>query len=195
VGQHSPDDWLGAEQEDSSPGQTDPGGDGLGIYFDLDGTEHCNTPPLGPVELYMLLTNASAPGGVGSWTCRVEFDEVPSCFFQGFTANGYTGSIWTPPDLYIILIDPLPWAPAIKLLTLSFLINNPQCMWFYILPHPNSPIPGQILYIDGADPQQFIPMHRSTGGPGTPVAGLNCDCPPPVNTEISSWGEVKSLYR
>lgn len=173
--------------------QVDPDPDGIGIYFDLAATTHCaQIGTYEPFELYLLLTNASAEGGVHGWECQVQYDLV--LFVMGWEAMGYGGSFFTPPDFSLGLENSLPWAPAIHLLTMTCLVFSPECAWLYLAPYSIPVIPGQMAYADGADPSQIIPMHASTGGYGIPVAGVNCDCPPPVTTARASWGAVKSLY-
>ncbi|MFH1843538.1 MAG: hypothetical protein ABIF77_10070 [bacterium] len=175
--------------------QIDPDDDGVGIYFDLAGDEHCSQVPMGIVrDLYLLLTNASAPGGVAGWECRIEnYPEYN--FIVNWQPIGWIGSILDPPNFQIGLATPLPWAPAIHLMTITVLVINMDCWWFSIVPHPLPTVPGEIVYADGDDLFNFIPMHQSTGGPDTPVAGINCSCPPPIDTESISWGGVKSMYK
>jgi len=178
--------------------QIDPDLDGIGIYYDLDGYEHCHyqVPPGTQLELYLLLTNPSSVAGVSGWECRIEPSYSAMNLVVNWHAVGYWGGFWDPPNFQIGLATPLPWAPAVHLLTITSLILDPACWWFYIVPHPTPTIPGQIIYVDGVDPGIIIPMYQSTGGPENPVAGVNCSCiPPPLPTEQASWGSVKSLYR
>jgi hypothetical protein len=175
--------------------QLDPGPDGVGIYFDLDGMEYCQEiVPFAEIEMYLLLINASAPGGVSGWTCRIEHDATGN-IISNWEAIGYTGSVWTPPDFAVGLAVPLPWQPAIHLMTITVLVLDFDCCWFYIVPSSIPVIPEQVAYADGADPLHLIRMYQSTGGPETPVAGINCNGSPPIPVEHASWGAVKSLYK
>ena len=174
--------------------QPDPDPDGVGLYFDLAGAVHvAQVAPGTEVDLYLLLTNASAAAGVAGWECRIELGATNN-IVTAWQAVGYTGSYWTPPDFSIGLQQPLPWAPAIHLLTVTVLVLDPSCCWFFIVPHPIPMIPGMILYADGADPAHLIPMHPATGGMEIPVAGINC-AEPPLPAASVRWGAVRCLYR
>ena len=177
----------------SGSAQVDPDPDSIGIYFDLAATTHCDQLAGSDFfELYLLLTNASAEGGVHGWECQIQYD--PALLVVGWEAVGYSGSYFTPPDFSLGLENPLPWTPAIHLLTMTCLLISPECAWLYLAPYSLPVIPGQMAYADGADPWNIIPMYASTGGYGIPVAGVNCDCPPPVPATRASWGAVKTLY-
>jgi len=173
--------------------QVDPDPDGLGIYFDLEATVNCNTVPMAEMfDLYLLLTNASASGGVSGWECQIQYD--PDLWVLLWYPVGYSGSFFTPPDFALGLVPPLPWAPVIHLLTMTCIVFSPECLWLSIVPYSNPIIPGEIVYADGSDPWNLITMHPSTGGFDIPVAGVNCDCPPPIETTAATWGSMKALY-
>ncbi len=179
----------------SAAAQVDPDPDGLGIYFDLEATQHCSEVPLfTPFDMYLILTNASAAGGVYGWECTIEYDD-PTLIVLNWQPTNWWGGIFDPPNFAIGLVTPLPWEPALNLMTITAMVLAPDCTWLSIVPYPNPSIPDAIVYADGADPWNLIPMHQSTGGPDTPVTGVNCDCPPPIATEKATWGGVKALYR
>lgn len=179
----------------TAPAQVDPDPNGIGIYYDTAATIHCEqfVPP-GEFELYLVLTQATAMAGVGGWELRIEFN-CPSVWVTGWFIHGWQGGFLDPPNFMQGLVDPRPWSPAILLMTMTVLGLNPDCCWFYIVPHPSPSIPGSIMYVDAADPWNWIEMYPSTGGFTTPVAGINCDCPPPVANEKYTWGGVKTIYR
>jgi hypothetical protein len=174
----------------------DPDVDGLGIYFDLEATEYCAPAPLFVTfNIYLILTNASAEAGVYGWECRIEYEENYPVLVINWQPTNWWGGVWDPPNFAIGLATPIPWSPAINLMTITLMLLSIDCTYFYIVPYPYPSIPGEIVYADGADPNHLITMHQSTGGPDNPVLGINCDCPPPIATDRASWGAVKELYR
>jgi hypothetical protein len=187
---------LAASGAAAATAQIDPDPDGIGIYFDTAAAVHCASVPLAePFEMYLILTNASATAGVAGWECRIEHQGFPPLLVLSYIAHNYNGSVWDPPNFMLGLDPPLPWSEAINLMTITAMILSPECVWFHIVPHPNATVPGQIVYLDAADYHHLIPMHPSTGGFQIPVAGVNCECPPPISVQAGSWGGVKAMYR
>jgi len=184
-----------AGRTDMALAQIDPDPDGIGIYFDTEATIHCSYVPVGvPFEMYLVLTNASATAGVAGWECRIEYSEFPLFILQWLPHN-WIGSFWDPPNFMIGLDPPLPWSPTINLMTISAIVFDPTCTWLSIVPHPGASIPGEVIYLDAGDYATLITMHQSTGGPNIPVAGINCDCPPPTAIESTTWSGIKSVFR
>jgi hypothetical protein len=65
----------------SALAQTDPGPDGIGIYFDLAGTCACATaPPYVQVKAYLVATGVSSPSGIAAWAARILYNpsEIPA---------------------------------------------------------------------------------------------------------------------
>jgi len=175
--------------------QIDPDPNGLGIYFDLEASQHsAGVPVFTPFTMYLILTNASAAGGVFGWECTIEYDDTNMLVLDWVPTN-WSGSVFDPSNFAIGLETPLPWEPAINLMTITAMMLTPDCSWLSIIPYPNPSIPDNIVYVDGADPWNLIPMYQSTGGPEFPVAGINCEVPPPVSAEDFNWGGMKTLYR
>jgi hypothetical protein len=179
---------MALAQNDSDP-------DGIGIYFDTAATTHCSSVPMGPFELYLILTNASAEAGVAGWECRIEFTDDPLFIVTAWDVHNWSGGFSDPPNFMQGLYEPLPWSEAINLMTISALTLTPECIWLFIVPHPYPSIPGQIIYVDAADYFNLIPMFPSTGGYAVPVAGVNCECPPPIAAKNTTWGGMKAMYR
>jgi hypothetical protein len=178
----------------SALAQIDPDTDGIGIYKDLAATIYCAPEtPNAPFDVYLVLTNPSALGGVSGWELQLEFSALVFALNWGYQGQAVNAA--TPPEFAVGLAAALPWAPAINLMTITMLALVPTCEWIHIIPTLNPSIPGELVYADGVDPGNLIIMRQSTGGPDEPVYGINCDCPPPIATDEASWGNVKNLYR
>jgi hypothetical protein len=69
------------------------------------------------------------------------------------------------------------------------------CAVIRILPAPTSPIPGELVVVDCAQPSGNLEAATTRpfviNGPSDPV---ECECPP-VAAESATWGKIKSLYR
>jgi hypothetical protein len=146
-----------------------------------------------PFDIYLILTNASAAGGVSGWECTIEYNDT-NMLVLDWSPTNWSGSAFDPPNFALGLASPIPWEPAINLMTITAMMMTPDCSWLSIVPHPNPTIPETIVYADGADPWNLIPMYQSTGGPSFPVASINCEVPPPVTAENCTWGRMKALY-
>jgi len=103
----------------------------------------------------------------------------------------------TIPEFAVGLAVPLPWQPAINVMTITVGVFAPDPIELWIFPLYMPSIPGVPAYADGADPGNLIPLQQSTGGEPAgdpPVCIINGDCVP-VGTEDATWGTVKNLYR
>jgi hypothetical protein len=180
---------------------TDPAVDGIGIYFDTNGTSNCSTASAYTnVTAYVLATNISESSGVSGW--EAEITTNPATFPAGinFTILGGGLNVLTAPNFQVGLANALPYAPAISLLSIStFYLGGP--IQFGIGPctptsFPARPGPG---FAKGSDPGVLKPLTpaASDAVAGKPyfywVAGVNTTCP--VATENDSWGSVKNLYQ
>ena len=178
----------------SALSQVDPDDDGIGIYFDLTAETYCDAVTASvPFDAYLILTRATAEAGVSGWECQLEFSSLVFALNWGYQGQAVNAAV--PPEFAVGLAAPLPWQPAINLMTITFMSLVPTCEWVHIVPTLQPSIPGELVYADGADPGNLIIMRQSTGGPDEPVFGMNCDCPPPIATDEASWGNVKNLYR
>ena len=188
----------------SALAQTDPGLDGIGIYFDPDGVSNCATQvPYTQVTAYLVATRISAPSGMVGWAARILYNpaEIPA----GVT---YTllPPLWLPdpgpayPDVVVSLPWCLPAAPAIPLLTISFFHLGGQALFGVGPAYPFSADPQGPGYAPCGEPDQLIALVPSgdVAWPGVPggyvVAAVNPTggCPVPVGE--TSWGAVKALY-
>ena len=172
--------------------QVDPGENGIGLYFDDEATQNCRTAvPYESVTSWVLLTNPTEPAGVAAFECRV--DLVGNVFGGGgyFAAEAY--NMTEDPEYLVCFTTPLPWAPTIRLVRVMFLTLDDQPIQVYLGPISRPSVPGEMVYVSPDDIGKKVPMHRSTGAPGTPVATINGDCVVPAENE--SWGAVKALYR
>ncbi|MFH1844260.1 MAG: hypothetical protein ABIF77_13735 [bacterium] len=173
----------------------DPGTDGVGIYFDLDGQVNClDVPPFTPVNCYVIATNVSSPGGVLGYAFTIA---TAGPFLLGNYTQPCINIIgW--PDIACGLSAPYPWAPTIVLISVSFMVMSPEPVYLSVLPYSfGSVIPGFPVYEDGDAPGTYRALFPAAGqGPGgewLPVACVNGDCPVP--TESETWGGLKALYR
>ena len=177
--------------------QVDPDDDMIGVYFDPGATIYCEQGIMpgqyGPGFLYLVITKPSAPGGVSGWECRLEIG--PCMFVLDWGYQGLAINAATPPEFAVGLAAPLPAAPAVILLDMTIFVTCLDCTWIYVKPTYSPSIPGVPVYVDGDDVGHLIPLGQSTGGPDEPVAGVNCDCPPPIPTEQDTWGTLKTMYK
>jgi hypothetical protein len=176
--------------------QIDPGNDSIGLYFDLGGTDYCASVPIVTVErMYLLLTNASCTFGVAGWELVIGYNPN-NIWVLAWEYEGLAVNVEDPPQFAVGLIDPLPWTPVLNLLTIEFLVWESTCEWVFLLPFNYYPgEPSEIVYWSPECDPPLISLHQSTGGPDIPVAGINCECPPPVTKEIDTWGAVKTMFR
>jgi hypothetical protein len=183
--------------------QIDPDPDGIGFYFDTEGSQVCGTAETGTtVFIYLAITRASAAGGVYGWDARIELapDPLPEGHFVlAWTLLG-DGPLTIPmyPDYIVGLGTPTPWSPSIELMEIQLLIAGvPACVQMFLRPVGNPSHPGKMVYVDGSDLTNVIDLHYSAGEYGQPCLMLNCpDCDPQIiASEPSSWGRVKAMYR
>jgi hypothetical protein len=173
--------------------QIDTGENGIGFYFDQGATINCDNPgAVGPVDLFLCLTNLTAPDGVAGWECRVEITQgvyVLDTALSGLNPVNFGAA----PDYIVGLGEPLPWAPSLVVAVFTIGVFMPDPIELFIKPVVNPSIPGVPAFADGGNPDLLIALVQSTGGPDIPVAVINGDCP--VANEDATWGTVKSLYR
>jgi hypothetical protein len=181
----------------SAIAQIDPDPNGIGVYFDSEATVVSATVPVDEIfALYLILTNPSAPGGVAGWELAFHYD-YQNLFLLGYSFAGNGINICDPwPNICVgIPPPPLPWAETIVLMTLNFYVLTDACVEYTLTPVEYPSLPGQMIYNDGADPFNLIPLHPSSGNVELPVAALNCEGPPPIRVQETSWGQAKALYR
>jgi hypothetical protein len=177
--------------------QLDPDDNGVGIYFDPCGCcLPCVTLPEGEAYAWLVITHPSAPAGIGGWECRIEVEgpaAILSWNFEGQDPINFTQEPNFLVGLSAPLINPFTF-PTVVVMEIHFLVMDVQPpIEFFLEPNWTPSIDGELVYADGANPNELIIMRQSTGGPGEPVAVVNGDCP--VANEDATWGQVKTLYR
>ncbi len=188
-----------------------PGVNTIGIFFDQSGSaaSACTVmSTAAPLTAYVLALNISEPSGISGWElCLAKEGNFPAGL--SVTLTGQAFNAFTAPMYQVGLTGaPLPYAPAITLMTLStFYIGGTYTLKFGLGPTtptsfasaPEGPGPG---YVRGDD---VSVIHRLTEVTNVPIAGqpgffwvafvndsANC---PITATEESTWGGVKALYK
>jgi hypothetical protein len=181
--------------------QIDPDPDGIGLYFDMDGTSVCGEAGTGmTANIYLAITNASRSAGISGWEAHVVLpDPLPAGHFVlAWTLFGDGLNLFAPPDFVVGLGSPLPWTPAIVVLNIQMgVFGAPTCIPMALRPANQPSHPGYMVYVNAADFTDIVNLQYSAGADyNAPCAMLNCgpDCGV-VSDEASSWGSVKSLYR
>jgi hypothetical protein len=171
--------------------QIDPGLDGVGLYFDTGATTYCQDVPAYQIfDLYLILTNPTSE--IYAWECAVVADWTRILYLQADLHGGF--NVCDPePNFCVGLVSPFQPEPTVVLATLTFFALDQECLHMFLQPAVYPSVPDQISYY--TTDNQVIPMYPSTGSLDLPVAGVNCDCPPPVPASKSSWGAIKDMYR
>ena len=179
--------------------QTDPGPNGIGFYWDEVGihNELYSAPPYTLLNAYLLATRTTQSAGMASWEAEVAVIPAPA-YPPIYTLNNGGLNVLTAPIFRVGMANVLPYAPVMKLLTVSILnFGTP----FYLAVGPCTPSsfgglrPG---YADGADPGLLIGLTPSCS---IPVPGRPYFCivgwfmHSISATEDDSWGRVKHLYQ
>ncbi len=177
--------------------QLDPEPDGMGIYFDMGGTEVCYSTmaPFESVTAYLLLTNMSNPDGIDSWEASLEVigNPVAPQWFSAFCPI----SIDNPMILHCGPGPALPAAPVVVLATWTGFVQSPTDVIEFQISgiDENTPprywAPGWIVPNDA---HVFMPFPPE--GPGRPSAFI---APPeqchPLSGDDATFGTLKALYR
>jgi hypothetical protein len=172
--------------------QIDPQVNSIGIYGDSAGTTNCLSPDeLGPLDVYLCLTNITDSAGVLGWECKIEW--TPGFFILGWALHGTAINALDIPEFGVGLAAPLPFAPSITVMTITVGVYTGDPIELFVKPVELPSVPGSASYVGGSDPDTVIALRNSTGNPDNPSCTINGDCPVP--DEEFSWGFVKSLYR
>jgi len=168
--------------------------DVVGIYFDPEGyaNQYWTTGAPEIVTAYLLLLNASQAGGVAGWELCAEI--TGDMFVLSWNLNGQAINCMTPPCFAVGLATPLPWSPAILLMSIDILqLYTDSTTLFYIQPSDIPSIPGYPAYAAGDNPGLVLPMFPSSGASDLPVAYINggpavglCG----VSEEVIDFGQV-----
>jgi hypothetical protein len=175
--------------------QVDPDPNGIGVYFDMAGTQYCYEFLGGPVSAYVVITNPTQDAGISGYECHVSYVLPAGNYDTGWTLPAGGLNVSTAPDFVVGMGSPLPYAPSVVVATLGLLMFAPGCMEFYVGPANTPSIPDVPLYADGLDPGLLIPLQVSSGSSELPVAQLNCGDCIVIGTEDATFGGVKAMYK
>lgn len=179
--------------------QTDPGANGIGFYWDEGGVCNClaAAAPYTQLNAYLLATRTTRSAGMSGWEAEIAILPAPT-LPPTYTLNNGGENALAAPIFQVGMAEALPYAPTMKLLTVSIVnFSTP----FVLAVGPCTPssfgglCPG---YADGADPDLLIGLTPSTSIPalGRPyfynVAFFMYSVSPAAN---DSWSRVKNLYR
>ncbi|MBU2501055.1 choice-of-anchor D domain-containing protein [bacterium] len=165
--------------------------DTVGFYFDqaYTLTEVSDFATPGLLTGYLVLENPSAAAGVGGWELCAGIEGPAQ--FTNWTLQGQTINAETPP-CFIVGIGgpPLPSVGgAVLLASVGIIVENPFPVEISLEPLYFASIPGRMSYLDGADPENVIPLSTSTGDPV--VARINPDHPVyDIDPHSLNFGEV-----
>lgn len=182
----------------------DPGTNGIGVYFDLGANVNCGAPaPYALLPMYLIATNINETSGISGWETHVYFEPTPGAGVTYAYAGVGAVNPLTAPDFQVGMGGgPLPYSPAVLLLTMStFYLGGPLMIGVGpIISAPPSFSPPSPGYAAGNAPDRLIKLTPSSNVPipgsnfGYWVAGANAgNCPVP--NEETSWGGVKALYQ
>ncbi len=185
--------WCGLA---TAGGQPDNDPDLIGIYFDEQADSFCNENLEGMFNTYLVLTNLTSPS-IGGWEAKI------TCSGGGFLASatprGLAINAGTREDEYIVgLGNPLIANDGlIVVMDISYYILDVlDPFYVYVGPIYYHVTPELLpAYLDGDDMNLAKPLNPSQGSIEDPVLSANDNCTGPVDTEASSWGAVKSIFR
>lgn len=180
--------------------QTDDGANGIGFYWDEGGVSNylATAAPYSQLNVYLLATRITEDSGLSGWEAEVAIIPAPS-FPPTYTLNNNGLNVLSAPIFQVGMANALPFAPAMKLLTITLLnFGTP----FSLAVGPCTPSsfgglrPG---YAAGNDPGKLVGLTpaASVPVPGRPnffTVGSFME-PAPVAVENDSWSGVKNLYQ
>jgi hypothetical protein len=161
----------------------DPYADGIGIYFDSGATQFCKTWSGGMVSAYLVLTNITEPSGVSGFECKLGYQVPAGSYLLNATLPPNAINADSAPGYLVGLATPLPWSPAVVVLTLNMLETQGNAWVFKVLPNDTPSLPGIPAYAAGGNPSVLIPLRQSSGHADVPVAFMNAPCLPDPCTE------------
>ena len=168
----------------------DPDDDMMGLYWDLDGESPCLASSPEPTNLYLLLTNPTMDS-IGGFECGI--DMVGTAYLLSATfANPQALDVAAGFQNFIVGFGaPTTCTQNTLLVTLS-VMNIGADLAFYL--HAASPasIEGVLPVVLLADDSMITLGTSTLPGGMTAQMGANCE---PVDTEVTTWGSLKGLYR
>jgi hypothetical protein len=175
--------------------QLDPGPDGIGIYADMDAAINRLEAAEGEsFELHVLVTGLDAIG-IGAWEMSLYYEGPVMNIGHLIPYQHISVGIW--PSFTIGVMDYLPAAPVIHLMTLTFMITGEGPADLYIqaahVPEGGSMGNDLPVFVNGMIHEDLRPMYPSSGSVDLPVFRFNGEAP--VATSPASWSSVKALFR
>ncbi len=153
--------------------------DDIGLYFDATGSINCLpdfTSFPQAQEVYLVLKDCSATGGVGGW--EGAFSLPPGCFITSSNLGPESINVGVSPEYIVGFGSPIPQASTIVLASFSFFFTSPGEIYFHA-PEQNS-MEGVFgpLYVEGGGTDLLIPMNYSFGSPFHPITSIGMEtCP------------------
>ena len=175
--------------------QVDPDPNGIGVFFDTEGTVYCHEFIGGAVTAYVIITNPSQDAGIGGYEFHVTAALPAGNYDTGWTLPAGALNVSAAPDFVVGMGSPLPYAPAVVVAQWGLLMFAAGCMEFYVGPADTPSMPGVPLYADGLNPGLLVPLQVSSGSAELPVAQLNCGECIVIGAEDATFGSVKAMYK
>ena len=164
--------------------------DHLGVFFDSQGisTNFYTSTPNEEVTAYLIILDASVQTGVEYFWGTVEWSGGVS--WWGATSN--CNISWTPPPTMFAYCSPvLPWSSVMVVATYTFVVDTPTTPVDIFISIGEGEEPNYTPF--GNDIGDTIQLYATSGSYDLPVATINQE--PPVNVEVSSWGQFKVNFR
>lgn len=171
----------------------DPATDSFGIYFDMDGNTNCTTAgAFQPLTAYLILMNPAGP--TNGFECSVAATGAPHFVLSTVMTDCMIDTEYPPGDFWCGAAADYTVRPsgAVVLVTWVLMLQSPGEVLFHIGPSSIPSLPGGLPVVTGNGVLRLCGV--ASGDTSLPVAGINAGlCP--VDGEVRSFGEVKSLFR
>jgi hypothetical protein len=171
----------------------------IGIFADLEGRSDKMNAESGLLQLYVLALNVQAEAGISIW--EMGLDSKGSVGFLDYQIPYPALDVSRFPNIVVAASDPLPPAPVIHLLTLTYEVVDDSPVELYITEFTGGypPEGGSLnnylpVYLTGpVGSSEMYNLHPVSGSIDEPVFRLNGKTPVSLQTE--SWGNLKALFR
>lgn len=183
--------------------QTDPGLNGVGVYFDSAAISNCNTtavPGFTPLTAYVVATRIDpAALGIQGWEMSIQVVGAPMP--PAYTYSGIASNVLTPPMFNVGIAAPIGVGQtAIVLATMSYVYFG-TAITMGIGPCTPASLEGlgpvYVAGVDVGDKRYLYPSSNvlMAGYPSTYIVASVMGATCPVADVPSSWSNVKSLYQ
>ncbi len=192
---------------------SDPGPNGLGVYFDTGAASNCLVAPAPytPLTAYLMITNPGASGKVAGWEGQLLIN--PPTFAAGITLDigPEALNVFTAPAFNVgfTMVGVRQGNPITLVTITTFYLGGP--ISFGVGPTLPSSTHGEAAcFVDAVDNALLVPLVPSCNIPWpfttaqtyggvvnansflvAGVGGATC----PTAIEQSTWGNVKDLYK